>query len=138
MTWVNVAIAAGSAIAGVAGAVGSKAAGDAQARGARGATQDARDARNMAYTAYEPNRMLGYQAGADLSNPYIELVSGDPGDPPRELVRVNVDKSDGSLYSADDDDTPLSVGSGAESTAPNVWRPLLEPGVGGRTDSISV
>lgn len=84
MTWAAIAVGVGSA---VVGAVGSKAASDAQSRGARGAVQDARAARNMAYTAYEPNRMLGYQAGADLAalygyatpgyTPLNQLISGN-------------------------------------------------------------
>lgn len=73
MTWAAIAVGVGSA---VVGAVGAKQASDAQSRGARGATQDAREARNMAYTAYEPNRMLGYQAGADLASLYGYATPG--------------------------------------------------------------
>lgn len=73
MTWAAIAVGVGSA---VVGAVGSKAASDAQSRAGRNANQANRAALNMAYTAYEPNRYLGYQAGADLASLYGWGTSG--------------------------------------------------------------
>lgn len=67
MTWVAAGVAAGSAILGY---VGSQQAADAQTSAAKKNKQLAQQQYNNSLMMTEPNRMLGYQAGADLANLY--------------------------------------------------------------------
>ena len=73
MSWVNVAIAAGSAVLNY---YGSQQASDASSKANKKNSQLAQQQYNNSLAMYEPNRYLGYQAGADLANLYGWGTSG--------------------------------------------------------------
>ena len=70
MTWAAVAMAGAAVIGAGVQAYGAGQAADAQKKGIKKANAIDIESRNMGYAVLEPNRMLGYQAGADLSNLY--------------------------------------------------------------------
>lgn len=76
MTWVRVAIGGSAVVGAGAGIYGANQASNAQQHGANQAIHEQQREYNTALQLLEPQRYLGYQAGADLSHLYGWATSG--------------------------------------------------------------